>query len=69
MWMTDQECRTSVCRGETTVAHLVPNPFPLAALHQTLACNVGGHTHTPELLAIVKAKKSGFTMSQLKNHA
>ena len=45
MWMTDQECHTSVQGGGGG-----PNPF-LVALLQTLACYVGGHTHTPESIA------------------
>ena len=27
-------------------------PFSLVALLQTLACYIGGHTHTPESLAV-----------------
>ena len=38
MWMTDQECRTSVQGVGLT-------PFSLVALLQTLACNVGTHAH------------------------
>ena len=39
-----------VCRG----VGVGLTPFSLVALLQTLACNVGGHTHThtPELLAV-----------------
>ena len=45
MWMTDEECRTSVQGGGGEMG-LGLTPFSLVALLQTLACNIGGHTRT-----------------------
>ena len=58
---------------------LTPVPFPLVALLQTLACNVGGrntHTHTHTRIAVwsiallcFTTQKSPFTVSESKKLA
>ena len=65
-----------MCRGDRVAL----TPFSLVVLLQTLACNVGGqtHTHTPESLAmwsiiallifVLQAWKSALTVTIKKSH-
>ena len=51
------ECRTSLQGGGGG-----PNPFSLVALLQTLACNVGGQTHTPTRITCLAENSTTCTL-------